>query len=155
MVVSAFPPAKIAASEAVSRHLDGFYEIETELTGGSGKLKLEAPAQIEIKGNTGRLRTAFSSGSLDWLQFQEETYKPSAQAEETEFIFPVRIPDFQDQYQLIDLEIQTSAMSRPHRVKYQVKIDWFSLEPLDQSDFSALGEISGEKNNASKTSQIR
>lgn len=146
-----FPPAKIAASEAVSRHLDGLYEIETELKGGSGKLQLESPAQIEIKEDAGRIRLVFSSGSLDWLKFQGETYEPSAQAEETEFIFPVSVPDFQDQYQLIDLEIQTSAMSRPHRVKYQVKMDWFSLEPLEQSGFSTLEDNSGEKSNASET----
>lgn len=105
---------------------DGDYTVEAELSGGSGKAKIESPAKITVNGETVTAEIRWSSNNYDYMIVGGEKYLPISMDEVSVFEIPVEGFDFK-----INISADTTAMSTPHEIEYALYFDSSTITPMN------------------------
>ncbi len=96
---------------------DGEYQVQVELSGGSGKAGVESPALMTVKGGEPTLLLVWSSPNYDYMKLEGVRYDPVNEGGNSAFEIPV--PAFDCELPIV---ADTVAMSKPHEVEYVLKV---------------------------------
>lgn len=97
---------------------DGSYTVEVQLEGGSGKAKVESPAQLRVEGGTAYVTLVWGSSNYDYMKVDETQYLPINTEGNSTFEIPVSAFDFK-----MPVLADTTAMSTPHEIEYTLYFD--------------------------------
>ena len=104
---------------------EGTYTIGVTLTGGTGKAKIQSPAELTVfQDGQASLVVIFSSDKYDYMLVGGERYEPSIRDGHSVFVIPVK--SIREPLQVI---ADTTAMSTPHEIEYTIVFDTASLTP--------------------------
>lgn len=104
---------------------EGTYTIGVTLTGGTGKAKIQSPAELTVfQDGTATLIVIWSSDKYDYMLVDGERYEPAIRDGHSIFAIPVK--SIQAPLSVI---ADTTAMSTPHEVEYTITFDAASLAP--------------------------
>ena len=92
---------------------DGEYEIEVQLTGGSGRASVISPAILQVQDEKAVIEIEWSSPNYDYMTMDGETYLPVNTEGNSVFRIPVEAFDRD-----ITVIADTVAMSTPHEIEY-------------------------------------
>ena len=101
---------------------DGEYQVEIELTGGSGKASLESPTKLVVSGGVCTATLTWSSPNYDYMIVDGEKYLPVNTEGNSVFEVPVSIFD-----RFVPVAADTTAMSTPHEIDYLIRLDSASV----------------------------
>lgn len=104
---------------------DGSYEVEVNLTGGSGKASVDSPMKLTVVDGTITATIVWSSPNYDLMVVNEEYYYPVN--EDGNSTFEIPLENLED----LAIEAETIAMSTPHMISYVLEINEDSLTALD------------------------
>lgn len=107
--------AESPVSPAFIEMEDGEYAIGVELTGGSGRSTVSSPAILIVKDGLAYARIEWSSSSYDYMIVGGEKYLPVNEEGYSTFEIPILV--FNEEMPII---ADTTAMSTPHEVEYQL-----------------------------------
>lgn len=113
---------------------------EVELSGGTGRVSVQSPAQVRVEGNAITARIVLSSSDYDLMMVDGTEYKPVSTEGGSTFEIPVSAFDTE-----IPVKAETTAMSTPHMIDYTLRFDSSTLsgDPADDTGESALqGSVS-------------
>ncbi len=97
---------------------DGEYKIDVSLSGGSGKAKIESPANLKVKNGVAYAEIIWGSSSYDYMLVDEQKIEPENTEGNSVFIIPVKAFD-----KKIQVSADTTAMSTPHEIEYELFFD--------------------------------
>ncbi len=104
---------------------EGTYLIDVTLTGGTGKAKIQSPAELVVfQDGQASLVVIWSSDKYDYMLVGGERYEPAIKDGHATFIVPVK-----NIYEPLDVIADTTAMSTPHEIAYTITFDAASLKP--------------------------
>ena len=107
------------AAHADSKTLsDGMYDIDVELSGGSGKASVTSPARIVVKFGETTATIEWSSPYYDLMIVDGEKYLPTNKEGNSTFEIPVSAFDTE-----LPIQAETTAMSEPHLIDYTLRFD--------------------------------
>ena len=92
---------------------DGTYTVEVTFEGGSGKAKIESPAEVTVKDGKATATVTWSSPNYDYMLVDGEKYLPVNTEGNSVFEIPVAAFD-----RPIPVVGDTVAMSKPHEIDY-------------------------------------
>ena len=101
---------------------DGEYQVEIELTGGSGKASLESPTKLVVSGGVCTATLTWSSPNYDYMIVDGEKYLPVNT--EGNSVFEVQVSIFD---RFVPVAADTTAMSTPHEIDYLIRLDSASV----------------------------
>ena len=102
----------------------GTYTIEVKLEGGTGKAKIESPAELVVFGDgSASLVVIWSSDKYDYMLVDGERYEPAIKDGHSMFVIPVKTLD-----KPLTVIADTTAMSTPHEIEYTITFDTSSLK---------------------------
>ena len=102
---------------------DGRYLVEVKLAGGSGKARVQSPAELSVKDGSCTARIGWSSKNYDYMKVEGEKILPVPNEEYAAFEIPVLCFD-----RPMAVIADTVAMSEPHEIRYTLCFDSKSLE---------------------------
>ncbi len=111
-------PEEAMAEAAVS---DGRYTSEVILSGGSGRAKVESPAELSVESGTITATVIWSSPNYEYMLIDGTYYYPINTTGNSTFEIPVSMDKD------IDITAQTVAMSTPHEIDYTLRFDSATL----------------------------
>ena len=111
---------------------DGTYQIDVSLSGGTGRASVGSPAELTVEDGSMTVRIEWSSPNYDLMIVDGERYLPLGADGNSVFEIPVRTLD-----EPLRAEAETTAMSEPHLIEYQLTFDAASLRPAGNA--SAAG----------------
>ncbi|MBQ9661658.1 MAG: ABC transporter substrate-binding protein [Oscillospiraceae bacterium] len=94
---------------------DGDYLVEVSLSGGSGKAKLQSPAELHVKDGQCTATLVWGSKNYDYMRLGETKILPLPDRETSTFEIPVAIFD-----RPMAVIADTVAMSEPHEIEYSL-----------------------------------
>ena len=94
---------------------DGTYNIEVNLSGGSGKASISSPAKVTISDGKAAAEIIWSSNKYDYMIVNDEKYLPVSTEENSVFEIPVEVFD-----SAFTVLADTTAMSTPHEIEYKL-----------------------------------
>ena len=98
---------------------EGTYLIDVTLTGGTGKAKIQSPAELVVfQDGQASLVVIWSSDKYDYMKVNGQKITPSSTAGGSVFVIPV--PVLGKAFTVIG---DTTAMSAPHEVEYSLRLD--------------------------------
>ena len=122
------PATLEAETEAGEQALaDGIYSIEVSLRGGSGRASVKSPAEVIVKDGDARVRIEFSSPYYDYVLLPDGTRLEPVNTE-GDSVFEIPAGDFGKPFLL---KADTTAMSKPHEIEYELDFDPASFKPQD------------------------
>lgn len=92
---------------------DGTYQMEVELSGGSGRASVATPAKVEIKDGKAVATLEWSSPNYDYMLVDGKKYLPVNT--EGNSVFQIPVEAFEQDIAVI---ADTVAMSTPHEIEY-------------------------------------
>ena len=111
---------------------DGEYEIEVQLTGGSGRASVTSPAILQVQDEKAVIEIEWSSPNYDYMTMDGETYLPVNTEGNSVFELPVTAFDKE-----VPVTADTTAMSVPHEIEYTLS---FTLKETDFSELTKTGQ---------------
>lgn len=108
---------------------DGDYLVDVTLEGGSGRATIDTPARVHIEQGEATATIVWSSPNYDYMIVGETTYLPVNTEGNSTFQIPVLA--WNEPFVVVG---DTTAMSQPHEIEYQLVFDSTSATP----DASAL-----------------
>ena len=111
---------------------DGEYEIEVQLTGGSGRASVTSPAILQVQDEKAVIEIEWSSPNYDYMTMDGETYLPVNTEGNSVFELPVTAFDKE-----VPVTADTTAMSVPHEIEYTLS---FALKETDFSELTKTGQ---------------
>ena len=111
---------------------DGTYTMNVTLTGGTGKASVTSPAKVTVQGNTATAEIAWSSPNYDYMVAGGQKYLPVNSEGNSVFSIPITAFDAP-----VTVLADTTAMSVPHEIEYQLVFDSASLAP-EQSEAGSV-----------------
>ena len=119
----------IAAIGCVKRNAqlpkEGTYLIDVTLEGGSGKAKIQSPAELVVfPDGAASVVVVWSSDKYDYMLVGGERFEPAIKDGHSTFIIPVKSID-----EPLNVTADTTAMSTPHEIEYTIVFDAASLKP--------------------------
>lgn len=105
---------------------DGDYTADVELSGGSGKAKIDSPAKITVNGDTVTAEIRWGSNNYDYMIVEGEKYLPVSMDEISVFEIPINGFDHK-----INISADTTAMSTPHEIEYSLYFDSSTITPAN------------------------
>lgn len=125
MAVRAVPVSRAAdTNQAVAVSLkDGSYRTEVTLKGGSGRASVLSPCEILVREGKAYAILEWSSSNYDYMKMGNTTYYPLSPDGNSAFELPVTAFDSE-----ITVIGDTTAMSVPHEVEYQLIFDGLEQE---------------------------
>lgn len=97
---------------------EGDYLVNVTLEGGSGRATVDSPAQVNISNGEATATIVWSSPNYDYMIVDGATYLPTNTEDNSTFQIPVLAWD--EPFEVIG---DTTAMSQPHEVTYQLTFD--------------------------------
>ena len=97
---------------------DGSYQVAVTMEGGSGKASVTSPTEISVEGGKAVARIEWSSPNYDYMVVAGKTYLPINEDGNSVFLIPLLAVD-----EPFDVIGDTTAMSKPHEVTYQLTFD--------------------------------
>ena len=94
---------------------DGTYLVDVSMEGGSGRASVATPAEVSIVGGKAAASIAWSSPNYDYMVVAGKTYLPVNDEGNSVFLIPLLELD-----EPFDVIGDTTAMSQPHEVAYQL-----------------------------------
>ena len=98
--------------------VDGEYDIDVTLEGGSGRASIESPAKLAVENGKMTLTVVWSSSNYDLMVVDGIEYKPINTDGNSTFEIPVTSID-----EDLPLQAETTAMSTPHMIDYVLKFE--------------------------------
>lgn len=120
---------------------DGSYQVSVTMEGGSGKASITTPTEVSIEGGKAVARIEWSSPNYDYMVVAGKTYLPVNEDGNSVFLIPLLAVD-----EPFDVIGDTTAMSKPHEVVYQLTFDSASAVAAEggaAETSSALPAIAG------------
>ncbi|HOO28837.1 MAG TPA: ABC transporter substrate-binding protein, partial [Lachnospiraceae bacterium] len=108
-----------SASEAGSSLTDGEYQVNVQLTGGSGKASVESPASVAVEDGILTATIVWSSPNYDLMEVGGTSYYPVNDSGNS--VFVIEIPALGQE---IEVRAETVAMSEPHMIDYTLLFDF-------------------------------
>ena len=108
---------------------DGSYLIPVTLEGGSGRASVDSPTRLDVSDGKATLTVTWSSPNYDYMIVAGETYHPVNTEGNSVFQIPVEALD-----EPLEVVGDTTAMSVPHEIDYQLILDSAHIEPLAEND---------------------
>lgn len=105
---------------------DGNYTVDVTVAGGSGRAKVESPANITVKDGKLMLTLVWGSSNYDYMMVDGEKYLPVNTEGNSTFEIPVPGFDFK-----IPVSADTTAMSTPHEIEYTLWLDSSSVKKAE------------------------
>ena len=97
---------------------DGSYLVEVTLEGGTGRANVTSPVPVEVRAGKAVATIEWSSPNYDYMVVAQERYLPVNTEGNSVFEIPVLALD-----KPFDVIGDTTAMSVPHEVAYQLTFD--------------------------------
>ena len=119
----------------------GTYSCEVSLTGGSGKATVESPAQVTVAEDEMTVRLVWSSSNYDYMLVDGVKYNNEAAANQNS-IFTIPFADFDEAFAVIG---DTTAMSTPHEIDYEITIYYPGESKQKKEDAKAANDSSAIK----------
>ena len=108
---------------------DGEYEIEVQLTGGSGRASVTSPAILQVQDEKAVIEIEWSSPNYDYMTMDGETYLPVNTEGNSVFELPVTAFDKE-----VPVTADTTAGFRQSTRKHQIMLMWLKLQYMRWSD---------------------
>ena len=108
---------------------DGDYTVAVSLSGGSGKARVESPAQITVRDGTCEAVIVWGSKNYDYMIVNREKLLPVNAEGNSTFRIPVAFFD-----RPVAVVADTVAMSEPHEISYHLLFDSASLAPAGEAE---------------------
>ncbi|SEG10993.1 hypothetical protein SAMN04487934_1087 [Eubacterium ruminantium] len=105
---------------------DGKYEVEFGFDGGSGKVSLENPAEMEVKDGQVSVTLKWLSTNYDYMIVDDIKY--DAVVDEQYSVFTIPVAAFDKRIAVI---ADTTAMSKPHEIAYSFRFISSSIKSLN------------------------
>ena len=112
---------------------DGKYLIDVTLEGGSGRATVLSPAALTVEGGDMTASVEWSSSHYDLMIVNGARYLPVNADGNSVFEIPVASLD-----EPLPVEAETTAMSEPHLIAYELVFDGDSLRPAESSGIPSL-----------------
>ncbi len=123
--------------------------LSIQLSGGTGKAKLESPVKVTYNNGKAYAHIIWSSSNYDYVIVDNEKYlNESAPGENSSFTIPVELD------KEILLIADTTAMSKPHEIEYKIKIS-SDIEEAGNNGSSEESKQDGNNGSSKKTSKIK
>lgn len=105
---------------------DGEYSVDIALSGGTGKVSLDSPTLLTVRGGHAVATVRWSSPYYDYMKVNDVKYlaQSGGSGEYSEFQIPVL--SFGDPFPVVG---DTTAMSEPHEIDYEIVLDPGSVTP--------------------------
>lgn len=104
---------------------DGTYSIAVELDGGTGRASVASPTELTVAGGAAVARITWSSPNYDYMLVAGKRYLPVNKEGDSVFEIPVLALD-----EPFDVVGDTTAMSEPHEVDYQLTFDTSTMQAV-------------------------
>lgn len=115
---------------------DGEYEIEVQLTGGSGRASVTSPAILQVQDEKAVIEIEWSSPNYDYMTMDGETYLPVNTEGNSVFELPVTAFDKE-----VPVTADTTAMSVPHEIDYTIFLDSTSIANQGEKPMAVIAVI--------------
>lgn len=117
-----------AYAQDTSALVDGEYEVEVFLEGGSGRATITSPTKLTIQDGRASVLVEWSSRNYDYMIVKGEKYYPIN--EEGNSVFDIPVDTFNEPIPVIG---DTTAMSTPHEIEYEITISYTPELPKEES----------------------
>ena len=124
--LTAFSEDMITTVESLALE-DGLYTAEVTLGGGSGKAKVESPAQIRVENYQAYANILWGSHNYDYMKVNGEKYLQINTEGNSAFEIPVNAFDWK-----LAVIADTVAMSVPHEIDYTLYFDSETLTKVSE-----------------------
>lgn len=97
---------------------DGVYEVNVTLAGGSGRAKIASPTELTVKDGRATAKIVWSSDKYDYMEVDGIRFTPNIENGHSVFVIPVTglgAPQ--------SVVGDTTAMSKPHAIDYQLTFE--------------------------------
>lgn len=136
---SAAQPSEVSASAAgllsfsgLSEIPDGSYWIRVSMTGGSGRASISSPTGFYVKDGQATADIHWSSASYDYMKLDGVRYEAFTDAAgHSAMTIPVSALDT-----AIPVLADTTAMSKPYEIEYELSFDGSALLPMDAASMT-------------------
>ena len=115
---------------------DGEYEIEVQLTGGSGRASVTSPAILQVQDEKAVIEIEWSSPNYDYMTMDGETYLPVNTEGNSVFELPVTAFDKE-----VPVTADTTAMSVPHEIEYTILLDSASIANAGKKPMEVIAVV--------------
>lgn len=115
---------------------DGEYEIEVQLTGGSGRASVTSPAILQVQDEKAVIEIEWSSPNYDYMTLDGETYLPVNTEGNSVFELPVTAFDKE-----VPVTADTTAMSVPHEIEYTILLDSASIANAGKKPMEVIAVV--------------
>lgn len=115
---------------------DGEYAIEVELTGGTGRTVVSSPAVLTVLDGHAYARIEWSSTHYDYMLVEGKKYLPLYEEGYSTFEIPITV--FNEPMEVI---ADTTAMSTPHEITYQLTFDLEGVMSKNQTPQAAAQRV--------------
>lgn len=102
----------------------GDYSAEVALIGGSGRATIASPALVTVKDGHAALTLVWSSSNYDYMKVGDGKYIPTTLEPGSTFQIPILA--FDEPFTVVG---DTTAMSQPHEIEYQIEVKKDSIAP--------------------------
>ena len=124
---------------------DGEYEIEVQLTGGSGRASVTSPAILQVQDEKAVIEIEWSSPNYDYMTMDGETYYMIVDGEkllpvntEGNSVFEIPVASFDT---ALDVIADTVAMSKPHEIEYTILLDSASIANAGKKPMEVIAVV--------------
>lgn len=119
-------------AQGVSSDLaDGTYLADVALEGGTGRASVSSPAEMQIRDSRLAVTLVWSSPHYDYMDVADARYLPCNEGGNSTFVIPFLALD-----QPFSVVADTTAMSQPHEITYQITLDSSSIRAQDARNAS-------------------
>lgn len=105
---------------------DGCYLIEVSMEGGTGRASVDSPTNLVVSEGQAVATITWSSPNYDYMIIDGTTYQPTITEGNSTFEIPVLA--FDEPFTVV---ADTTAMSVPHEIEYQLTFDSASATPVE------------------------
>lgn len=113
-------------AQADTKLADGSYLIEVSMEGGTGRASVDSPTKLVLSEGQAIATLTWSSPNYDYMIVDGTTYQPTNTEGNSTFEIPVLAFD-----EPFDVVADTTAMSVPHEIEYQLTFDSASATPVE------------------------
>jgi hypothetical protein len=115
---------------------DGEYAIEVALTGGTGRTTVTSPAKLIVLDGHAYAQIEWSSSHYDYMLVGGKKYLPLNDEGYSTFEIPITVFDVP-----MEVTADTTAMSTPHEIEYQLTFDRKSVMSEGQTPQAAAQRV--------------
>lgn len=116
---------------------NGDFKAEITLSGGSGRAKIESPADVHVEDGKITATLVWSSSSYDYMEVGGVGYTP--EIVDGKAVFTVEIPALDEE---LAIKAETVAMSAPHMIDYTLLVSGAEIRATENSESSTSTESS-------------